>query len=289
MAEIDYQHFDPFRTPQWRWQRAEQLAADQAKHHRRRSRPEDPLVLAPAEYLKALAAAETPGLVEAAQRRWPEIALAHAFYRENRATRWMIEAYLLAGLSASVIATRVPLDPAVVECYADLFFDVAGSLGAQDWIVIQAVRAGPLFAKSPDEAGLWRYAAYVGGPFVVDVLIGHYLNKPAPDAPDRAQLAARLRQFFRIVCTPAHDPAEPQRLMEELRRLMNPDEPVTAATAAGNAAGSGGHGRAREAKASGAKRGRPPKGARADHGRPTDDPVTTPPLAAMFGLRTEGA
>ena len=108
---IDFQKYNPFRTPQWRWERAERLAAHQENRRRRRLPPEDALVLCAAEHQKTLANATTSGLVEAAQRRWPAIALAHAFFNENRATRWMIEAYLLAGLSASRHASPATASP----------------------------------------------------------------------------------------------------------------------------------------------------------------------------------
>jgi hypothetical protein len=69
----------------------------------------------------------------------------------------------------------------VVAAYHELFFSVRDRMQARDWVLAMAVGSHPAsdFA-GPQPAGLWRYAAFTGGPLVLDLIVAVTTDGPLP-------------------------------------------------------------------------------------------------------------
>jgi hypothetical protein len=108
---------------------------------------------------------------------------AHEVWKANRSPRWLLEAYLLTDLAIDEVARECSLPTAVVEAYHELFFDVRGKLQARDWIVSQVILSAPNnhFA-GPQPAGIWKYYAYTGGPYVLEVVVAVTQGVPLPQS-----------------------------------------------------------------------------------------------------------
>ena len=154
---------------------------------------DDPQVMEAAAYLGA-SPSERAGRVANQRTTWSAIAHAQAVHDQDTPTRWELEARLLAGESDAVIARKSGVRMRVVRAYHDWLFDVRERLGAIDWLMCEAVRAGPMWPCVPTEADTWRYMAAAAGPIALDVLIGDYLGRPDGASPQRHEHAERLRR-----------------------------------------------------------------------------------------------
>ncbi|VTT98778.1 unnamed protein product [Gemmataceae bacterium] len=106
---------------------------------------------------------------------------AFALWTREHESRWLLEARLLTAQSFDEIAAACSLSTAAVEAYHELFFHVRPRLDARDWVMAMAVRSAPMndFA-GPQPAGIWKYAAFTGGPRVLEVVLAVTLGRPLP-------------------------------------------------------------------------------------------------------------
>jgi len=149
--------------------------------HARRSSPEDDESTRKAvRYLRLLLGQEGRR-----RRSLPHFlrntAAAYDLHRAGGIPRWHLEAQLLTGVSFSEAARACDLDESVVKTYADLFFDVANCLDAEDYISIHAVGHDPEHPLTPDgPEGLLKHAAYLGGPLVLEAVLHALTHPPLP-------------------------------------------------------------------------------------------------------------
>src|SRR4029077_1718637 len=79
------------------------------------------------------------------------------------------------------IARRSCLHPDIVEAYHALYFACRDRPEARDWVTAMAVGCGPWNEfGGPQPVGLWKYAAYSGGPVLLDVVIAVTTGGPLP-------------------------------------------------------------------------------------------------------------
>src|SRR5579862_6417329 len=188
---------NPFRRPDWRWQRVLDLV-ERFPAPGRCSRGDDEWVQAARSFLcywrngderlRDQLHQEIPGLVYAIQ-----------IYEQRKDTPLpasFIEARLLAGQAAELIAKEHSTIPAAVRWYEALFFNVREYLHHRDWITSRvlaplvishldcfaalrddgaAAPARPPDAVTPvalpfDDVSL-KFYAYFGGPVLVDLMI----------------------------------------------------------------------------------------------------------------------
>jgi hypothetical protein len=165
----------PCRPPDWRWERAVQLAR---RDDRRRHWDDD--WVARARRVLAALGRDGDHLADARPVRRrnsgvqgdPSVLGAHRLRNGDAIRRSGLEARLLANQGAGQIADRVGVAADVVEAYERLFYDVRGRLGCTDWI--HAVAIGPgLYeaAGAGNLEALWKAWAYHGGPPVIDALL----------------------------------------------------------------------------------------------------------------------
>lgn len=200
--------------PAWRWQRVQNLMMA----GRRPDKHDDEATKIAWRMFKSLNA--TPGVRASHRRRYGMWLQAYEIYTTNGPQRWEIEARLLTGASAADIATPLKITAEVVDAYSTVFFDVIGRLQAHDWIWCTAVRVGLWEPSKPTEADLWRYFAFNGGSFVLDVLVSDYLGRVEPVYPDRHQVAEDIRTLFHFTTTSMADKREYRRVMDRMWQIL---------------------------------------------------------------------
>lgn len=168
----------PFRKPDWRWKRACWLM-ERGKRVSRRL--DDDWVRRAKEFVKRQRAASP---TTARSSGTSEAALQEALFLAAEAPdhdRWKVEALLLTRQPFDAVASACRLDIETVEAYHALHFDVRPRLGATDWIMARVIGTcwAEGFATLPLGA-LWKYAAFSGGPGVLEVVIAVTTGKPLP-------------------------------------------------------------------------------------------------------------
>ncbi len=161
------QAHNPFRPPDWRWQRAQWLVEDGRYHSQRRD--DEPTGEA-VRYLRTLA--RRPGIRETTlQRRFPAVHAARRLHEVGGRTRWFVEASLLARQTSAEVARRTGVAADVVDVFESLFFHVRQSLNARDWILIHAIGISACTgAVNPDPTIILKHFAYHGGPLVLEAV-----------------------------------------------------------------------------------------------------------------------
>lgn len=187
----DIRRLSPFRSVDWRWREA----GNHRKNHTSPAEWEDPGVSKAYQFQVALSGADTQTKRVDLAQCWPELAAAHAIFILADVERDELEARLICE-PVDVIAKKMGISPGVVGAFADTFFDVIDSINALDWMVFQAVGVHR-FSLPPKEAECWRYLAFAGGPFVLDLMIADHFGHPDPHYPDRRQEAERARFLVR--------------------------------------------------------------------------------------------
>jgi hypothetical protein len=220
---------NPRRPLDWRWLRAGYLL----DHGRRWSRRRDD---GPTRRAKLFRAALRRSRGEADRRslarRMPDVAGAYVIYRDEEATRWQVEARLLADTPGDAIARDCGVPAGAVDAYEQLFYNVKDRLRNRSYILFHAI--GPAACRGFDAADtpdVLKLLAYRGGPLVLDFLLGvggTSAGPGRPDAagasPDEADRSARLRRMAIAAKTLPVDRAAGLRLIrlyqlqEELHR-----------------------------------------------------------------------
>jgi hypothetical protein len=269
---------NPLQPLDDRWLRAGYLAK-QGQH----PSPEhdDHWVEQAVQYLTALAACHDDADRQHLAAQMPAVAQAHALHQADPPLlRWAVEARVLADEPAEDIARKCNLLPGGVEAYENLFFDVRDKLGAESWVLCQAIGLNAHAGLTELDLGVrWKLVGYKRGPLALDALIGHTAGRPWPESPEAlgealAAAAESLLGWKKLLAahlqpvTPAPQirPIEPSlSLVEVLGGIelkpwrFAPDDggdrhPETPPAAAGDTA-AGQRGGRRDGRQPGAKRG----------------------------------
>lgn len=125
-----------------------------------------------------------PDAVYGAMLRDGALFWAHSMWAaDKQPTRWAIEARILAGESDQEIADKLGTEPAVIDAYANTFFDVREKLKNTDYVVnvvmADAVTRG-LQERHYDL--LWKLLGFRGGQHVLDAAINRGIDIPRPDS-----------------------------------------------------------------------------------------------------------
>ncbi len=169
--------FDPFCPPNWRWERAVQLAE---KATQRLNGVNDPAIPPAVEFI----------LAKEKKSRRKATAVDHALekafalHQEDSPLQWEVRARLVAGQSDDEIAARCRLQSSVVKWYADLFYDVRPRLKAMDWMVrmVLGFRGTAGFQKH-DVGPYWALLALSGGSIVLDHFVDLFHRAWRPGEP----------------------------------------------------------------------------------------------------------
>jgi hypothetical protein len=222
------QRYSVCRSPAWRWQRARAIVEQRLTCT---ARTDDAPTRRVVEYLQASA---LPLGGSQAQDGVPADAVLHAahrFYEAGGLVRFIVQARLLARQSPSDVARLTSFEPAVIECFESIFFEVRAHLDAKDWVANQVLWPG-LEANLPTEAlgGALMAIGYWLGPAILDIAVAVATDAPLPcwvcaAAGEPARLyEARVRLSTKLLLAAltlrtSADAAAMKKLMRAKRRL----------------------------------------------------------------------
>jgi hypothetical protein len=131
------------------------------------------------------------------------VAEACALHQANDLNRWHLEARVLTAQPVEEVARHCALQPAVVEVYTAIYFDVTSRLAACDWLAHRVLprRCSVLGINPTDTGGLLKVMALTGGPLALDRAIrvitrpraGQHLEKPDMGAAAEAAIDLACR------------------------------------------------------------------------------------------------
>lgn len=180
---------NPFRTPEWRADRA--MALSGSAPRLRPARSDDIYVREYAKFLnRYMHAGEslTPAQQQELYARNASLYYAQMMHFHNDFEwRAMLQARLLTRESYKEIAKRFGTVPEAIEWYAAIFFDVKDRLDCHDWIVKSVM--GTAMDRAANREGTmtdhqrnltYKLFGYYGGPLVLDVIISGFTRDPFP-------------------------------------------------------------------------------------------------------------
>jgi hypothetical protein len=174
--------------------------------------------------------------------------VAHRLYEAGGQVRFIVQARLLARQSPSDVARLTSFDPAVIETFESIFFEVRAHLHAKDWVANQVLWPG-FEANLPTEVlgGALMAIGYQLGPSILDIALAVATDAPLPgwvNAPageparlyeSRVRLAAKLL-LAALTLRSSADAAAMKKLMRVKWRLEReidgfpvPAEPILGA------------------------------------------------------------
>jgi hypothetical protein len=216
------------QSPAWRWQRAQAIVE---KALACTARTDDAPTRRVVEYLRAC---ELPLGGSQAQGGVPIDAVlyaAHRLYEAEGLVRFIVQARLLARQSPAEVARLTSLEPALIEAFEAIFFEVRDHLDAKDWVANQVLWPG-LEANLPTDAlgGALMAIGYQLGPAILDIalavatdaLLPSWVYAPAGEPARlyeaRVRLSARLLLLVLTLRTSAAAAAM-RKLLRAKRRL----------------------------------------------------------------------
>lgn len=202
----DFQRFNFFRRPDWRWERVLRMV-DRHPTPGRASRRDDDFVRRARTFVLRWRSRNTEE--EREELFWEEPGLYYAYELFERQTAQpegalFLQARLLARQTFEQIAELLSTVPDTVRWYEALFFNVADRLQNRDWITKHVLLPALLrqttltgqsnspfmdsVAARPFLDGSLKLFAYFGGPHVADVMItGFQSGKPPASADGLAE------------------------------------------------------------------------------------------------------
>lgn len=166
---------DPFKPPDWRWQRARWLR--EKGRYIRKTVDDGQTVLAKRfqteldrvrdDLDESRLAEKYPGLYNAMR----------IFRREDMDTRWSLEARVLGRQDVEGIAHRCRTTPEVVRWYEALFFDVRNELEHSDYIVnVVMSRSVHMGVAERNYDLIWKLYAYAHGHIILNSQVTKFTN-----------------------------------------------------------------------------------------------------------------
>lgn len=206
-THADFQKYNFFRSPEWRWERVLALVDRRGSLPGRCTSRDDDYVRRARKFLLAW----RTGYPETKQRllyEEPGLYYAYDFHQrlvDDPDAAMYIQARLLARQTPQQIAEIMGVLPDTIYWYSYLYFDVLDRLNNRDWITKQILVPAMLRApiKIDEQTGVPGYRdssvakphldgslklfAYFGGPHLVDILLGGmHPGKPLQSPDDLA-------------------------------------------------------------------------------------------------------
>jgi hypothetical protein len=190
MIQAVYDKFNPFRTPEWRSDRAMTLAGNQPRRLRA-ARHDDKYVREYAKFLARYLPAAEANDEEAKMQLFaknPGLYYAQEIhFQEDYEWRAIVQARLLTDASFEQIAKGIGTMPMAIYWYERLFFDVRDRLDCHDWIVKTVL--GTVIDRSANREGTvtehqrnmtYKLFGYFGGQLVLDTIVSGFNRGTLP-------------------------------------------------------------------------------------------------------------
>lgn len=184
----DFQTYNPFRVPQWRYDRVLQLVEHRPRARRPSPKRDDEYVRAYWNFFRKYDRAEEEEDRLALFPNQPAMYYAHLIHHHpDREWRAMIQARLLTRVSDEEIAETAATLPEAIFLYEKLFFHVRDRIDSHDWIVKTVMGTAANRASNRNDSWTdnqrnlaYKLFAYFGGPIVLDVIISGFLSGDFP-------------------------------------------------------------------------------------------------------------
>jgi len=186
-----FQLFNPFREPQWRYERCLQLVEHLPQPLPASPRQDDVYVRRYRKFLLRYLRATDEETRSAIFPTDPAVYYAHLIHHHHD-TEWrsITQARLLTGDSAAFIASYAGTLPRAIEIYEKLFFNVQDRLANKDWIVKTVLgtasqRSSNRYDTMTDHQRdvLYKLFGYFGGPIMLDSVISGFAARDIPTDP----------------------------------------------------------------------------------------------------------
>lgn len=179
---------NPNRVPHWRWLRAVQIDAGgpQAARQRDGAKGYEWIRRALRHKRRTERSGNMPGAVYGLLERDSNVFWAHSIWADDRAaTRWSIEARILAGETDEEIADKLGTVPGVIEAFEGLFFDVRDKMAHTDYVSAVVLTAAVMRGLQERQHDLlWKLLGYHGGPHVLNAVISKFTKTPRPEGAE---------------------------------------------------------------------------------------------------------
>lgn len=193
MQDISFERFNPFRRPDWRYERVLQLV-DRYPTPGRSSRRDDEFV----RLARTFVLNYRNGSTETRNRlqyKNPGLFFAHMIYEQaddDFEVAYMIEARLLARQTSLRIAEEAHTLPDAIDWYERLFFNIRDRIRSHDWVLKHVLMpsikrsqdrvilgmAESRFVRIPLAEPFWdaslKFFAYFGGAHLVDFMLSGF-------------------------------------------------------------------------------------------------------------------
>ena len=181
---------DPFRSPDWRYQRVQELEQFDNLADRPRLTVYDDEYVRGARIFYSLRHGTDHVSLDDQFRVHEDCYLAFRIHDHvDSETRKIIEARILARQPDQEIAQLCATTPGAIQWYEKLFFNVRDRIDSRDWIVRNILTPSMNFdraeARSPlqDRQLALRYFGYFGGPLILDAVFYGTTTQPMPMKP----------------------------------------------------------------------------------------------------------
>jgi hypothetical protein len=189
----------PFRPVDWRSQLAHRLVG-----HPTRARPArgDAWLRRAVRFVRAAERRGDPAHPALAGLD-PAVAAAGRLRAGDPRLRLEVEARVLAGEDYAAVAARCGLDPAAVEAYVRLHFDLVDRLAARDYVVFAALPDLHTDPRGPSLETVVKALAFHGGPLVLDAALHVFGVRRAPPGSEPAPELAHSLLLAALALGPA--------------------------------------------------------------------------------------
>lgn len=193
-----FQVYNPFRSPSWRFDRVLSLVDHQPKPLRASRKYDDEYVRKYRQFLLKW----RENVEKDQQDDWiklfrkdPAMYYAHLISIDSD-PEWksILQAKILAGLDDAELAGDIGTLPETVELYEKLFFNVRDRLRDHTYIVktvlgVTSRRDGGFNDTFNDSRRdlCYKLFAYFGGPIVLDIVVSGFSNAPIPNSRQKAE------------------------------------------------------------------------------------------------------
>lgn len=186
-----FQQFNPFRDPQWRYERCLKLVEHQPRPLPASPKQDDEFVRRYRKFLLRFLRTEDEDTRAALFPQDPEVFYAHLIHHHpDREWRSITQARLLTGDEPETIASYAGTLPEAINLYEKLFFNVQDRLLNKDWIVKTVLgtasqRASNRYDTMTDHQRdmLYKLFGYFGGPIILDTVISGFASRDIPTDP----------------------------------------------------------------------------------------------------------
>jgi hypothetical protein len=185
---VQFQQFNPFRDPQWRYERCLKLVEHQPQPLPASPRRDDEYVRRYRKFLLRFLRSDDEEARAALFPLDPPLFYAHLIHHHpDREWRTIVQARLLTGDDDAEIANYGGTLPDTIHLYEQLFFNVRDRLDNKDWIVKTVLgtatqRASNRYDTMTDHQrdSLYKLFGYFGGPIILNTVISGFASRDLP-------------------------------------------------------------------------------------------------------------